>query len=97
MIVADRVQIGYAKTVCAGCGMREACLELAVPSFGVYGGLSVKERTIAGRRGPTPGKAPIHHGTERGYHRCYKRPEGACRPCKAAHAARNPSRAKSLL
>ena len=40
-------EIESAKAVCAGCGVREACLEFAVltnQEFGVWGGTSEEER-----------------------------------------------------
>ncbi len=39
--------VAEAKEVCAGCSVREACLEYAlthVVKFGIWGGLSEKER-----------------------------------------------------
>ncbi|MGW3400759.1 WhiB family transcriptional regulator [Streptomyces zhihengii] len=52
-----------AKEVCAGCLMRQACLEsaLALPivsDFGVRGGLSVKERRRLRRGQPVPVISP---------------------------------------
>tara|TARA_R100001244_G_scaffold9089_1_gene11230 strand:- start:58 stop:339 length:282 start_codon:yes stop_codon:yes gene_type:complete len=42
-----------AKAICAGCAVRSACLDFALQSherFGIYGGLTEKERRVEARR-----------------------------------------------
>tara|TARA_R110000751_G_scaffold42528_1_gene98710 strand:- start:1475 stop:1759 length:285 start_codon:yes stop_codon:yes gene_type:complete len=42
-----------AKAVCAGCSVRAACLDFALASherFGIWGGLTEKERRVEARR-----------------------------------------------
>ena len=92
-----------AREVCAGCPVRETCLDYALRAdeeFGVWGGMSVKEREAERKRrglAPPPrGRyAPIRHGTTTGYKR-------GCRDtcCRAAWAAymrdARPSRATQV-
>jgi WhiB family redox-sensing transcriptional regulator len=48
-----RIQVAQAKAVCAGCGVRQKCLEFALATHevhGVWGGTSEDERrTLLGR------------------------------------------------
>lgn len=77
-----------AKRVCARCAVRAECLEYALANgerFGVYGGLSERERRRI-KRTPEAAAAPVaprlcakrlHAMTE-----ANTRPEGGCRACK---------------
>lgn len=49
-----------AKRICAGCGVRQRCLEYAIAKderFGIWGGLSGRERRRISGRGRSPGGA----------------------------------------
>jgi hypothetical protein len=84
-----------AKTVCAGCPVRDECLtdalEWEVPSrrFGIRGGFTPAERErlgspLAGRRRQSLARC----GTDAGYYRHLRTlGEPACGACKEAHAA----------
>jgi WhiB family redox-sensing transcriptional regulator len=83
-----------AKAICAECIVRAECLTYALDhgelNYGVWGGLSVKERQ---RLVPSRGRGrrriplPIEHGTEKGYQAHYRRGEQACAWCREASAA----------
>lgn len=74
---------GQAKAICAGCPVREECLEYAVVAgerLGVWGGMAERERRqLRVRPRPTC-------GTNAGYSGHQWRDEDPCDPCKAAHA-----------
>lgn len=83
--------------LCDTCPSRTACLIDAVTTerldlesvHGIRGGIPADHRAAWYRLNlPTvhhPDR-PIEHDTDAGYRRCVQRPEGACDPCKAAHA-----------
>lgn len=74
-----------AKRICAGCPVREQCLEWALQrrEAGIWGGTTENERRVIRReRGGMPRQPiPITHGTETGYNRGCRE---AC--CREAHA-----------
>jgi WhiB family redox-sensing transcriptional regulator len=77
-----------AKTICAQCPVSRECLEYALvhdERFGVWGGLSERERRKLKRatRPPTP---TGHCGTRYGYDKHCRRGEQACPACRAAAA-----------
>ena len=82
-----------ALAICATCTVRADCLadELAVmaqgvPSLGVFGGTTARQRQAMVPRVVVP----IRHGTTAGYERHRNRPEvfgPPCRACIDAHAA----------
>lgn len=80
-----------AKQICAGCAVREQCAEYALTNtirFGVWGGMSEKERRQERRRRAAAGTlppTPISHGTRNRYMKCVRRPEGACAACTDAN------------
>jgi WhiB family redox-sensing transcriptional regulator len=83
-----------AKKVCARCSVTTECLAFALAhgeiNYGVWGGLSVKERQrLVPSRGRGRRRIPlaIEHGTEKGYHAHYRRGEQACAWCREASAA----------
>lgn len=91
-----------AKAICAGCPVREQCLEQAIAdgeTVGIWGGLSGREmrqekRRRAGeplKRGPKT--KPIKHGTAVGYVLHRRRGEQPCQSCREAHAAYQRERA----
>lgn len=75
-----------AKAVCAGCPVREECLQYALEhreDEGVWGGLTRLER----RALPRPRKrSQVDCGTEGGYRTHRRRGEDACDRCLAANA-----------
>jgi WhiB family redox-sensing transcriptional regulator len=78
-----------AKAVCASCLVRGDCLSYAIENserYGVWGGLSIRERRrLLRRRGL---ERPIPHGTVAGYLAHGRRGEQACPECLHAHATR---------
>jgi WhiB family transcriptional regulator, redox-sensing transcriptional regulator len=69
--LADK-QIARAKAVCAGCAVRQECLEFALAHsqiYGIWGGTTVEDRRRARRRrrraaAPSPpGEPAVHGGT----------------------------------
>jgi WhiB family redox-sensing transcriptional regulator len=49
----DARQIARAKTICAGCGVRQECLEFALThaqNFGIWGGTTAEDRQRDRRR-----------------------------------------------
>lgn len=78
-----------AKRVCAGCDVRQQCLDFAVENderHGIWGGLSERERRRLKQQtqhlGRPPGTVqPINHGTEGGYAAHRRRKEPACVEC----------------
>lgn len=76
-----------AKNVCAGCPVREECLEYALvygEKFGIWGGKSERQRKRmrAERRGPP---SPSVCGTEAGYRRHLRLHNKTCPECRQAH------------
>jgi hypothetical protein len=82
-----------AKLVCAGCDVRQECLQFALDHqerFGIYGGLSERERRrllpgYGAGRGARRNAARC--GTASGYAKHRRLGEQACRPCLDAAAA----------
>lgn len=83
-----------AKQVCWDeCPVREECLADAIATgerFGIRGGMNPGERRAheRGTPAPQPGRPrkPIAHGQRESYGTCSRRPEGACKSCRDAHA-----------
>lgn len=68
-----------AKRVCAGCTVRDACLDYALTNgerYGIWGGMSERERRRLRRGQP---RMP-EHGTRRRYHRGCR-----CEDCREAN------------
>ncbi len=83
-----------AKEVCARCTVSAQCLAFALDhgelNYGVWGGLSVKERQrLVPSRGRGRRRVPlaIEHGTANGYQAHRRRNEQACGACLEASAA----------
>ena len=71
-----------AKAVCMTCPVRHDCLEYALRwhiAYGVWGGLSYRQRRQLPAR-PYPPRVPPPHGTEAGYHAGCR-----CDECSWAH------------
>jgi WhiB family redox-sensing transcriptional regulator len=78
----------HAKAICAGCSVREACLDYALTTrqtFGIWGGTSETQRRALRRDLKQP--RPIRHGTEGGHSAHRRRGIPACDACLAAHSA----------
>ena len=83
-----------AKAMCATCPVIDVCREDAIANedrFGIWGGMSEKQRRIERRRRRKAGTLvtvakPIHHGDHRNANRCRQRPEGICLLCLDALA-----------
>lgn len=85
----------------APCPVKKECLEYALlnnEKFGIWGGLSERERRIVKRQIANgtnttivlpPRRRPIQHGTPQGYETHRRRRETPCDACKEAHARRN--------
>ncbi len=80
-----------AKLVCAGCPVTAECLAFALQHqerFGIYGGLSERERRRLLPPGPGRGRTrtpkPIQHGTYGGYTTHRRRDEPPCGSCHDA-------------
>jgi hypothetical protein len=82
-----------AKAICAGCPVREQCLDDAIErneEHGVWGGMTPEERRTFRRdgglfrRGRRP--QPIVHGTRNGEIQHRRRGEVPCDPCREARA-----------
>lgn len=59
-----------ARAICATCPVRRECVDYAVRwdiQFGIWGGLSVRERRRLGRSAGRPHKIPAPHGTTTRY------------------------------
>lgn len=90
------------KAICAACPVRFDCLDYAMVNsekFGVWGGLSEKQRRALRRHGrPTPPQ--IVHGTNGGHRAHLRRGEQPCVDCLHAHSEYQrhirPSRASGL-
>ena len=76
------------KAICATCPVIDACREYGIDEhYGVWGGTTEQERR-AMRRGLPPRRRKarvMDHGTERAYHSCRRREQGACDACTQAH------------
>ncbi len=60
-----------AKAVCAGCPVRQECLDYAVRwriNDGIWGGTTPRERRLISRAAPRPHHFPPRHGTTGRYH-----------------------------
>lgn len=90
------------KQVCAGCDVRQECLDYAIANqemFGIWGGKSERERrkirasvrndiTIAARGGARTQvrTRPAQCGTNGGYYAHRRLGTDPCQPCRDAHA-----------
>lgn len=82
----DVVNVKAAKAVCAGCPVRDECLEEYLwEEVGVFGGTSAKERRKLRKGVPRP-LSDIAHGTRMGYEQERRRGVEPCAACKLAHA-----------
>lgn len=100
-------EIETVKAICNACPVQHQCAEHAIKEgepFGIWGGLTERERRIARRRRGLPnlsrrhlhiavsefrnGKPPAECGTPSGYERHRRARERACDECKAAQAAK---------
>jgi WhiB family redox-sensing transcriptional regulator len=85
-----------AKRVCAVCPVRADCLADALAHgerFGVWGGLSDRERLRLRLHGKPPTPAfQIRHGTESGYYAHRRRHEPPCEGCRVAASKANGER-----
>lgn len=84
--------VAAAKKICATCAVRAECLQFALDrgevNFGVWGGLSAKER----QRIQPPSQRAVRRkvarcGTASGYKAHRRRGEPPCIPCRNAYAA----------
>lgn len=81
------------KAVCAGCPVRQACLDYALEfrvRFGIWGGTSEQERRrlrLVQSRGPRRSTAVC--GTLGGYDKHRRTGEPPCDPCRACKTASN--------
>lgn len=102
----DTAGANRAKAICAGCEVRAECLAYALTSprerFGIWGGLTVKDRRSLHLGDPIPPvrftemPAPVEsfdrrrraipHGTEAGYRGHQRHGEAPCDQCRAAHS-----------
>lgn len=89
-----------AKAVCGACTVQEECLEYALANgekFGVWGGLSERERRGLRPSQPRPRHKPAECGTESAYLRHKRNGEEIDEECEeayqAAYTARNAARA----
>ena len=82
--------VNEAKRICSDCTVRAQCLAYALDHgevyFGVWGGLSAKERQRIQPHQP-PRRAPARCGTPSGYKTHHRRSEPPCIPCRNAYAA----------
>ena len=81
-----------AKQVCAECPIKTECLEYALRNFeefGVWGGLTPKQRRPLRRDYVRPLPPVREHGTERGYAAHRVRKEEPCHKCREAHNQHN--------
>lgn len=84
MFPADVAGVMAAKRVCAGCPVREQCLQHALDTpepHGMWGGKSERERDRIRR------KAPLVCGTVRAYRAHLRRRERPCDACNEAMEA----------
>ena len=91
----SRRDVKAAKAICAGCSVRESCLQAALdlkangPGDGVWGGATPRDRrklTQAPAPKPTRQRKPINHGTPSGYEAHRRRHEEPCADCKKVMA-----------
>lgn len=86
-----------AKTICAGCPVRDECLQHALDTDerkGIWGGVSIDRERRRRRAGsgapqverPKPG-GPIPHGTPAGYRAHMRRGVPVCDECREARNA----------
>lgn len=85
--------VDAAKRVCKDCPVRAVCLDEAIARnelFGIWGGMVRRERLAEARRRGVHRKydTTVRCGTDEGFHRHIRWKEGACGPCREAHAAR---------
>lgn len=76
-----------AKRLCDTCPVRLACLEKAFDNheeWGIWGGLTPKERRDIRPKQKRSQRQPINHGTEGGYKQHQRRKDKACEPCTRA-------------
>lgn len=82
-----------ARAVCARCPVRDDCLAFAVDNnemFGLWGGLSTKQRRAARKRRLADGqpRVPIRHGMAISqYRRCSAEAAGPCDVCRRWYSA----------
>lgn len=87
----DRASCREAKAICANCPVDAECLEAAFEvdePFGIWGGLTPRERDVIRREDGRPKRQPIEilpHGTPAGYARHKRAGEIPCRPCIDGH------------
>ena len=81
-----------AKAICAGCEMRDRCLDYALGDrslVGIWGGTSQRERARIRRDNPRPKKVRLAIkpcGTNAAFKRHQRNGETPCLACKTAHA-----------
>lgn len=92
---AYRTNLEAARTLCAACDVREACLMDALADgleqHGIRAGLTEFERLRVRRKlplesRPGPRRQPIDHGTPAGYQTHRRRGEDPCVLCRIAHS-----------
>lgn len=86
----------YAKRICADCPVAAQCLDLALTNgerFGIWGGLSERERRRLNPSGPSRRTAAC--GTDAGYQSHLRADETACPSCREAHRLANMLRVAS--
>lgn len=100
----DAGQAKQAKAICARCPVREQCLTAALEAderFGIFGGLSVRQRDALKREqstGPDRTTRPDRRrhrapcGTEAGAKRHWRDGEPVCTPCRKAANLRHNER-----
>ena len=86
----DAGQAQRAKAICARCPVREQCLAAALEAderFGIFGGLTVRQRDALIRERNTPQHRRRHRapcGTEAGAKRHWRDGEQPCEACRKA-------------
>jgi hypothetical protein len=86
----DVIGVKNAKRICVGCPVRNECARHAFvfdERFGIWGGLTERERRSLIRQGRPPTIRPTC-GTDYGIEVHYRAREQACLPCREAAAAR---------
>lgn len=76
-----------AKTICLGCQVRHECLDYALEhdeKFGIWGGLSERERRRLKRRKQRPPVYSTLCGTVEGADKHQRHHEQMCLPCRTA-------------
>lgn len=80
-ISANRA-VERAKEICAGCSVREQCAEFGMDEiFGVWGGLSGRDRKRLNAGRDKRKNRPFKHGTPSGYQNHRNRGEDPCGAC----------------